>query len=1207
MSLQFIMGNSGAGKSRYAYEKILAEAARHPEKNYLIVVPEQFTMQTQKELVSLHPAGGILNIDILSFQRLAYRIFEETGGSLYPVLEETGKSLVVKRVAQEKKKELTILGSTLKRTGAVSQMKSLISELKQYQIAPSELDAWAEETGEKKLLAAKLKDTGVIYRAFEEYLENRYVTAEDVLEVLAGKLEESALIKNSEVLVDGFTGFTPVQIGVLGKLFRLCAKVYVTIIMDEREDPYKKAIPHQLFAMSRQLVQQLMKAADEAGCPVEPEIWVRRSGHGRFQPGSTMDQLEQRLFRYGKRGFSGNGIEKRPESGTEAKTGNPAAGYEAKQQGIYISVAPNPRAELEETVRLIRRMVREDGMRYQDFAVLTGDLSIYGTYAREIFEKCGVPYFVDEKHSVLMNPFVEFLRAAIEMVVQSFSYESVFRYLRCGLSSLNCEETDAIENYVLALGIRGLKAYGETWTRGYRGIKPDEVPQRNLLREKFYAEVQPFAERMKKKDATVRERTEALYALAVQNQMQEKLEERRQQFEQQGQEAFAKEYSQIYGIVMELLDKIVEVLGDEKMTLAEYQEILEAGFAEASVGIIPPTADQVLIGDNERSRLKDIRVLFFVGVNDGLIPRHDAGGGILSEYDREELERADAKLSPTARETMYQQKFHLYRNLTKPSERLYLSFAKAGASGEAQNPSYLINEIRKLFPEIPVRDIEKKEQPEERLEMPRSGEALFLEELGKAAEGEIDPLFEELYRWYAAHPEAGIPAETYRKAAFLRCADGVIGKSAASALYGDTLKNSATRLEKYAACAFAHFMEFGLQIRERDQYELKAADMGTVMHEALEKFSKKLQENGETWKTVTDDTRDRLIEECVEETMADYGNTIFQSSSRNQYRIIRVKRILKRTVWALQQQIRQGEFEPGEFEVSFSMEDSLSAINIDLSEHEKMRLRGRIDRVDLCETDDKVYVKIIDYKTGNTSLDLVALYYGLQLQLAVYLDAAVELEQKKHPGKQVEPAGVFYYHIDDPMLDQEEDETDEAWGRRMLKALRMDGLVNADRKVVELLDRVLEDGTTSDVIPVGKKKDGSYTSYSKVASPEQFDVIRTYTRKKVREIGEGIFSGNVKISPYQRDGATACAYCEYQGICGFDQKIQGYEYRKLKGMDTELLMKAMQEITQSDQKESLPSGKEREMQFSMYEKVISQKEEGEINGSKMDSGTAESH
>ena len=464
-------------------------------------------------------------------------------------------------------------------------MKSLISELKQYQIAPSELDTWAEETGEKKLLAAKLKDTGVIYRAFEEYLENRYVTAEDVLEVLAGKLEESALIKNSEVLVDGFTGFTPVQIGVLGKLFRLCAKVYVTIIMDEREDPYKKAIPHQLFAMSRQLVQQLMKAADEAGCPVEPEIWVRRSGHGRFQPGSRMDQLEQNLFRYGKKRI----VRKRSRKKTRKSrgrnkwkeqkrnwakhagkcTGNEKehleSGQDLKQQGIYISVAPSPRAELEETVRLIRRMVREEKMRYQDFAVLTGDLSIYGTYAREIFEKCGVPYFVDEKHSVLMNPFVEFLRAAIEMVVQSFSYESVFRYLRCGLSSLNREETDAMENYVLALGIRGLKAYAETWTRGYRSIKPDEVPQRNLLREKILCGGSAVCgtDEEKKMPRCGNGRRHCM-RLSFRIRYRKNSKSDGVSLNSRVRRHLQKEYSQIYGIVMELLDKIVEVLGDEK-------------------------------------------------------------------------------------------------------------------------------------------------------------------------------------------------------------------------------------------------------------------------------------------------------------------------------------------------------------------------------------------------------------------------------------------------------------------------------------------------------------------------------------------------------------------------------------------------------------------------------------------------------------------
>ena len=245
----------------------------------------------------------------------------------------------------------------------------------------------------------------------------------------------------------------------------------------------------------------------------------------------------------------------------------------------------------------------------------------------------------------------------------------------------------------------------------------------------------------------------------------------------------------------------------------------------------------------------------------------------------------------------------------------------------------------------------------------------------------------------------------------------------------------------------------------------------------------------------------------------------------------------------------------------------MDALEYALSDDVSMKLTGRIDRVDTFDDGEKLCVKVIDYKSGNTSFDLIRIYQGLQLQLVVYMNAALELGKAQNATKDLLPGGILYYHIDDPILDQEEDETDEAWGRRMLKALRMDGLVNADRKVVELLDRVLADGTTSDVIPVGKKKDGSYTGYSKVASSEQFNVIRTYTRKKVREIGEGIFSGNVKISPFQRDGATACAYCEYQGICGFDQKIQGYEYRKLKGMDTELLMKVMQETAQRDQKE----------------------------------------
>ncbi|MCI5648956.1 MAG: helicase-exonuclease AddAB subunit AddB [Fusicatenibacter sp.] len=1157
MALQFIMGNSGAGKSWYGYHDMIQKAMEHPERTYLIVVPEQFTMQTQKELVSMHPAGGILNIDVLSFQRLAYRIFGETGGSLCPLLGETGKNLVVKRIAQEKKKELEVLGSTMKKTGAVSQMKSLISELKQYQIAPSELEMWAEKSGPKKLLAAKLRDVETVYRAFDEYLANRYVTAEDVLEVLAGKLEESRWIRSCEVLVDGFTGFTPVQIKVLQKLFCLCPKVAVTVIMDEREDPYGKILPHQLFAMSRRMVRQLTDAALEAKCELLSEIRVKRSEKSRFRPGSALDYLEQNLFRYKTKPYCG------------------------EQQEIYLRVMRNPREELEDTVRQIRRMVREQNMRYKDFAVLTGDLSSYGTYAREIFGACGIPCFVDEKRSVLMNPLVEFLRSAVDLVLCGFTYESVFRYLRCGLSDFTREEIDKLENYCIALGIRGKKAYEEKWTRTYRGQKPDEIVEINALRERFCEEICEFADGISGRGRTVLERTRALYELMEKNRIQEKIAAHEQEFERMQNAAMAKEYAQIYGIVIELLDKMAEVLSDEQLSLAEYQEILEAGFAETSVGVIPPAVDQVLVGDNERTRLKEIKVLFFVGVNEGLIPRRGASGGILSELDREELEKADAHLSPNAREEMYMQRFHLYRNLTKPSEKLYLSFARSSASGEALTPSYLIGTIRSLFADLELVDMEKAADPEEILELPKEGESVFLEGLLKAADGCQEPLFEELYRWYLAHPEAGVPVDTYRKAAFFSPGEGIIGKSAAAALYGQTLTNSATRLEKYAACAFAHFMEYGLRIQEREHYEFKSADMGTVMHEALESFAGKLEKSGSSWRDMDESLRDRLIEESVHEVMEDYGNTVFQSSGRNRYMINRVTRILKRTIWALQEQVKRGSFEPGAFEVSFAMEESLSAINIALSDQEKIRLRGRIDRLDLCETEDKVYVKIIDYKSGNTSLDLVALYYGLQIQLAVYLDAAVELEQKKHPEKQVEPAGVFYYHISDPMLEQKEGETDEEWGRRMLSALKMDGLVNKNQEVAELLDKTLCEGSTSDIIPVGRRKDGRYTSYSKVADAEEFDTIREYTRLKIRELGRGILDGDTSVSPYQLGMRTACAYCPYHGICGFDQKIPGYQYRKLSGMDTDVLLQAMREAAKGASAErestaggSAPSGKE---------------------------------
>lgn len=1132
MSLQFIFGNSGAGKSEYGFRYIIDKAMRYPNRRFLVVVPEQFTMQTQKTLVSMHPDGGILNIDVLSFQRLAYRIFEETGGELRPLLSETGKTLVLQWIAQEQEKNLKVLGQNLKRRGAVAKMKSLVSELMQYQVTAEDLEQWQERAKGKPLLALKLQDIGCIYQAFEEYLRDSYVTPEGVLEVMEQKLEQSEKIRSSEILFDGFVGFTPVQLKVLRKLMALCPKLLVTVTMDERENPIGRCGPQNLFFASKKMVRQLMDRAQDARCQVLPEIWTRRSGHSRFAKGSALDFLEQNLYRYGKEQWNGTPGEE-----------------------LSIRVAVNPQEELRAVTAKIHQLLRTGGYRYREIAVITGDLSSYASYARQMFGEAGIPCFIDEKHTVLMNPFVEFLRAALDLVVQDFSYESVFRYLRCGMGGLSRQETDQLENYVIALGIRGFSRYKETWTRCYKGMKPEELLHINELRGRFLEEVQEFAEGMKRRKTSVVFKTKTLYEFIVKSQCQRKLERQEKMFQERREAAMAREYAQIYGIVMELLDKLVEVLGDEAVSLADYQEILEAGFQEAQVAVIPPLADQVLIGDNERTRLKNIRVLFFVGVNEGLIPRHTGSGGILSEPDREELKRNQAELSPTSREEMYMQRFCLYLNLTKPSERLYLSYCRTNAKGESLMPSYLIGSFRKLFPRLEVREVEEAKEPE----TPLDALPMFLAGLHQAAERGASGEFLELYRWYKSHPEAGIPVDDYVEAVFFRNPQDVIGKTAAHALYGQVLTNSATRLEKYAACAFAHFMEYGLRLQERAQYEFRANDMGSVMHEALEQFSRLLQKEGLDWKALDEEERERLIDESVEAVIGDYGNTILQSSSRNRYMIRRVKRILRRTVWALQEQLKRGSFAPGAFEVSFAMEDSLDAINIALSDEEKLRLRGRIDRMDVCEKDDAVYVKIIDYKSGNTSLDLVALYYGLQLQLIVYMDAALELEEKKHPGKDVEPAGIFYYHIGDPLLERKDGETDEAWNRRLLAALKMDGLVNADPQVVSLLDHTVGAGASSDVVPVGYKKDGSFSSYSKVATREEFSVIRKYTELKIREIGRGILDGNAKASPYQLGTRNACTFCPYGGICGFDQRLPGFQYRKLKTLDDFELIRAMQE------------------------------------------------
>ena len=547
MSLQFIFGNSGSGKSHYLYQQIVEESIRHPEKNYLVLVPEQFTMQTQKDLCMTHPRGGIMNIDVLSFGRLAHRVFEETGKERQPILDDEGKNLVLRKIAGNYEDELTVLKGNLKKQGYISEVKSVISEFTQYGIDFEQLDSFMEGLNSESYLYYKLKDIRKVYEGFEDYLHDKYITKEELLDVLSQNVAEAKMLKDSVIAMDGFTGFTPVQNRLIGELLKVCDKIMLTVEIDRREDPFVYKHPYQLFALSKQMVTSLTEVAQEVKVEIDEPVWLCKNPPYRFKENPEMAFLEEELFRYSRRKYSGE-----------------------KMQSISLHEVHTPQEEAQYVAEEIRRLVREEGYRYREIAVIASDLNTYADSLEKACERYEIPVFMDHKKSILLNSFVEYLRSLLVMVEQNYTYESVFRYLRTGLCGFTRDEVDRLENYCLALDLKGFKKWDQVWVRKTPMTKKEELEELNQLRVRFVEKLTPLHTVLKKRRKTVKEITLAVYEYLVQEKIQEQLAELEQKFQEEGELALAKEYAQIYRIVLELFDKFVELLGEEEIPLKEY-------------------------------------------------------------------------------------------------------------------------------------------------------------------------------------------------------------------------------------------------------------------------------------------------------------------------------------------------------------------------------------------------------------------------------------------------------------------------------------------------------------------------------------------------------------------------------------------------------------------------------------------------------------
>ncbi len=1144
MSLRFYFGPSGSGKSHRIYEEIMQRAAQEPGRNFLIIVPDQFTMQTQKDLVMRSDRGGILNIDVLSFGRLSHRILEEVGTKEMPVLDDTGKSLVLQKIAADLKEQLPAMGSLLHKQGYIHEVKSAISEFMQYGISTQDMDKLIASAEKRGALAMKLRDLKTLYRGFQDYIRDHFITTEETLDVLRRSLVKSKILPDSVVIFDGFTGFTPIQNRLIQELMRVCEETIVTVTIGEEEDPYQMDGEQKLFHLSKKTVADLVKLAAEAEVTRGEDVFVK-GGPNRFTEAPALCYLEQNLFRY----------QYEP--------------YTEKQCEIRMFEALSPREEVHQTALYIRKLIREEGLTYRDIAVVIGDLEGYASYVETEFGQLEIPCFLDRTRGIVLNPMIEYIKSALQLYIRDFSYDTVFHFLRSGMADISREEIDELENYVIRTGARGYRTYSRLFTRKTEEMqqgsgqedteRAEETMERlNRIRQQFTdtVEILHMAPRAK-----AGEYVDHLYDFLEQNQVQQKLLNYQQWFEQEGDLAKAREYAQIYRLVMDLLDQIYELLGEEEISLQEFADILEAGFGEITVGTIPQNVDRIVVGDMERTRLKQVKVLFFLGVNDGNIPKNASKGGIISDMDREFLIESGTEMAPSPRQQMYIQRLYLYLNMTKPSERLYLSYAKVNSDGKGIRPSYLIDTVRKLFPQLAVEYPQNRSRLEQ-IEGRQEGARYLAEELREYADGTLREEerqdFYLMYRAYEADPEG---RDRLTAAAFRRYKESGLSRIVARALYGRQLENSVSRLETYAACACRHFLQYGLSLQEREEFGFEVSDMGNVYHAVLENFAGKLAESGRTWWDFDENFATQAIKEAVEGYAATYGETVLYSSARNEYAITRMSRILTRTVLTLQQHLKQGSFQPDDYELSFRFAENLDSIHVDLSEEEKMHLQGRIDRIDVSEDAEHVYVKVIDYKSGNKKFDLAALYYGLQLQLVVYMNAAMELESRKHPDKEIVPAALLYYHIDDPTIETPVELTQEQINEEILTKLRMNGVVNSDPAVVERLDRFLQD--KSKVIPVEKKKDGSFSARSGILSREELQVVSAYVDTKIRQIGREILDGKIAANPYEKGNEEACTYCAYKKVCGFDGSIPGYEKRQLEDLDKQTLMQRMQETTEA--------------------------------------------